>query len=126
MFQRPFYQAALVLLTVLAASGGLWLAVGPSSTPGVEIILPTQTPVSQQQAAGTETPGSDASTLINVNTATAEELETLPNIGPVLAERIVAYREELGPFQRVDQLMAGERIGPATYEAIRHLVTVGE
>ena len=126
MFRRPFYQAALVLLTILAASGGLWLAVGPSSTPGVEITLPTQTPVSQQQAADTATSDSDTSTLIDVNTATAEELEALPNIGPVLAQRIVAYREEHGPFQRVDQLMAVERIGPATYEAIHHLVTVGE
>ena len=64
--------------------------------------------------------------LVNLNTATTDELETLPKIGTVLAQRIVDYRERHGPFQRVDQIMAVERVGPSVYEAIRHLVTVGD
>jgi len=41
---------------------------------------------------------------LNLNKASAEELETLPGIGPVLAQRIIAYREEYGPFTSIDQL----------------------
>lgn len=65
-----------------------------------------------------------APTLLNLNAAPAEALATLPGIGPVKAEAIVAYRDEQGPFQRVDQLMQVPGIGPITYEALRNLVTV--
>lgn len=62
--------------------------------------------------------------LVNVNTATAEELETLPGIGEVLAAAIVAYREEHGPFTSVDQLEDVSGIGPVTLEELRELSTV--
>jgi competence protein ComEA len=62
--------------------------------------------------------------LVNVNTAGAEELETLPGIGEVLAAAIVAYREEHGPFTSVDQLVDVSGIGEVTLEEIRELVTV--
>lgn len=61
---------------------------------------------------------------INLNTASAAELERLPGIGAVLAERIVAYREEHGPFTAVEQIMAVEGIGEACYARIRDLVTL--
>ena len=79
-----------------------------------------------QPAAGTApTTGSAASQqLINVNTATPTELEELPGIGPVLAEAIVSYREEHGPFTSVDQLEDVSGIGPVTLGEIRDLVTV--
>jgi competence protein ComEA len=63
--------------------------------------------------------------VIDLNSATAEELETLPEIGPVLAQRIVEYRQVNGPFARTDQLMAVSGIGPATYERVRLLVSAG-
>ena len=69
------------------------------------------------------TPGSSAG-LVNVNTATAEELETLPGIGEVLAATIIQYREEHGPFTSVDQLLDVSGIGEVTLEEIRELVTV--
>ncbi len=59
---------------------------------------------------------------ININSASATELEALPGIGPVIAERIVAYREANGPFASVDDLINVSRIGPATLESIRELV----
>ena len=56
---------------------------------------------------------------VNLNTASASELTALPGIGETLAARIVAWREENGPFVRVDQVMAVSGIGPRTYERIR-------
>ncbi len=62
--------------------------------------------------------------LIDLNTATGQELETLPGIGPVMAERIISYREVNGPFASVDDIENVPRIGPKTLESIRPLVTV--
>ena len=71
--------------------------------------------------------GEDAdAALIDINAASAQELETLPGIGPVLAGRIIEHREQNGPFQRTDQLTAVRGIGSATYERIRPLVAAGE
>ncbi|MGH2651861.1 MAG: helix-hairpin-helix domain-containing protein [Actinomycetota bacterium] len=61
---------------------------------------------------------------ININLATAPELETLPGIGEVLAQRIIDYREEHGPFASVDDLVNVSGIGEATLEELRDLVTV--
>lgn len=61
---------------------------------------------------------------LNVNRATAAELEKLPGIGPTLAARIVAYRAEHGPFRAVDELVRVPGIGPKTLEGLRDLVTV--
>jgi competence protein ComEA len=65
------------------------------------------------------------SALVNINTATQAELETLPGIGPVTAGRIIAYRQANGPFERVEDLDNVPGIGPATVEGVRDLATVG-
>jgi competence protein ComEA len=61
---------------------------------------------------------------ININTATAPELETLPGIGPSLAQKIVSYRETHGPFLKPDDLLNVAGIGPAKLEQISALITV--
>ena len=63
--------------------------------------------------------------LVNINTAPAAELETLPGIGPALAGRIVEYREANGPFENIEQIQNVPGIGPATFEGLRDLITVG-
>lgn len=63
---------------------------------------------------------------IHLNTATPEELVRLPGIGEVLAGRIVAYREEHGPFASIDRLTDVSGIGSKLVEAVRELVTLGE
>ena len=62
--------------------------------------------------------------LVNLNTATEEQLRTLPGIGEVLARRIVDYREMNGPFASVEELTAVEGIGNALLYRLRELVTV--
>lgn len=61
---------------------------------------------------------------ININTATAPQLETLDGVGPVLAQRIVAYREQNGLFTTVDDLDGVSGIGPKRLAAIRDRCTV--
>lgn len=60
---------------------------------------------------------------VNINTATAEDLELLPGIGEVLAQRIITYREEKGLFDDVDELLNIKGIGPNKLDAIRMYIT---
>ena len=75
--------------------------------------------------SGTAASGSTggASPPVSLSTATLEQLDGLPGIGPVTAQKIVDYRTENGPFASVDDLDAVPGIGPATIEDIRDLVT---
>ena len=63
--------------------------------------------------------------LININTATQTELETLSGIGPVTAKAIIQYRQENGPFSEIEAIQAVSGIGPVTFEKIREFITVG-
>jgi len=63
---------------------------------------------------------------LNINAATAEELEMLDGVGPVLAERIVVYRTEHGPFQTLEDLMQVKGIGEDTLAQLRERITVEE
>lgn len=81
----------------------------------------------QPQPARTLTASGNAqkgSTPVNINTATAEELQSLPRIGPAMAQRIIAWREAHGGFRSVDELDAVPGIGPSMLENLRPLVTV--
>ena len=62
--------------------------------------------------------------LIDLNLASVQLLDTLPGIGPSLAQAIVTYRETVGPFQSIAEVQEVPKIGPITYENIRELVTV--
>jgi competence protein ComEA len=93
---------------------------------GTQILVPKRGQAPAGAAPGTVTSGSGTAGggLINVNTATAAELETLPGIGEVLAQRIVDYRTEHGPFRSVEDLLDVSGIGEAILGDIRDLVTV--
>lgn len=64
--------------------------------------------------------------LIDLNTATPIQLEHLSGIGPVLAERIAAYREGMGGFRNIEELKNVKGIGPKSFDNIKDSITLGE
>ena len=92
-----------------------------------ESVQPLQAPESRtlEAASAPEPTGDPADGLLDLNAATAEELETLPGIGPVLAQRILDYRTACGGFETLDELLNVEGIGEKTYKAIYELLKVG-
>lgn len=88
---------------------------GGEEHPALVVTLPTPTSIL------TPTPEFP----INVNTARIEELDLLPGIGPVIAQRIIDYREKYGPFQSIEEIMKVKGIGEATFEKIRELIKTG-
>ncbi len=82
-----------------------------------ETVLPVQPPIQPADAS------SPAGGLVNINTATVEQLDTLPGIGPALAERIIQYRTENGPFEHIEDLMKVKGIGPAMFEKLKDKIT---
>ena len=68
--------------------------------------------------------GEAAEKLVNINTASAAELETLPRIGPTTAQSILEYREANGPFERIEDIQDVTGIGPATFETLKDLITI--
>lgn len=102
-----------------------WVSVSPGDTEGPPQTEPDRlTRKPAPSGSGSKKPGAVAGP-INVNTASVAELQNLPGIGPVLAQRIVTEREKR-PFAKVDELRRVSGIGPKKLEAIRPLVTVGE
>jgi competence protein ComEA len=89
---------------------------------GTQILVVRQGAETAAPVGGTG--GAVPGALVNVNTASATELETLPGVGEVLAQAIIDHRTQNGPFTSVDQLLDVSGIGDATLEDIRELVTV--
>lgn len=79
-------------------------------------------PADEEELTDTQSPDY----LIDINYATAEELETLPGIGPTLAMRIVQYRDEHGPFQTIEDIMNVSGIGQSTFDLIKDYIYVSE
>jgi competence protein ComEA len=127
------------------AAGGFTLAADPQAInlaaflqDGEQIVIPTQIPTTSLleipitsrsgnqvsiQPSATSAPYENGN-LININTASQSELETLPGVGPVTAEKIIAYRESNGPFQTIEEIMDVAGIGPVKFEGMKDLITV--
>jgi competence protein ComEA len=88
---------------------------------GTQVVVPARTSELAPGAEG-EAPAASSGP-IHLNTATPEELDELPGVGPVTAQKIVEWREKHGAFASVEDLDAIPGIGPARLEQLRELVT---
>ncbi|GFN22561.1 MAG: ComEA family DNA-binding protein [Thermoanaerobacteraceae bacterium] len=91
---------------------------------GQQVVVPRQgeegsAPASPGAAAGGVSRGK-----ININTASLEELDSLPGIGPALAQRILDYRQQHGPFRTIEDLQNVSGIGVKRFEELKELITV--
>lgn len=112
---------------MLALSGVFLIALvllyrqAAAAAPGTDYTISTQ-----RQAAEPVTPEPpEPEGPVDINTASLDELQTLTGIGPVLAQRIMEYREEHGRFQSVEELLEVKGIGEATLAKFREDIIVG-
>ncbi len=117
------------VLDAIAAAGGLTAEAAPDGVnlarPVVDaeqLVVPRVGEVLPAAPAGPS--GVRADGRVDLNTADADALETLPGVGPATAERIIRWREANGGFRAVEDLLAISGIGARTLEALRDLVTV--
>jgi competence protein ComEA len=81
-------------------------------------------PVSLPSSSSSSSSSGQAGGKVNINTATAEELSTLPGIGPTKAKSIIDYRTTNGPFQSIEDIKDVRGIGDATFENLKDKITV--
>ncbi|MGI8426366.1 MAG: helix-hairpin-helix domain-containing protein [Actinomycetota bacterium] len=108
-----------------ADTNALNLAAVLSDGQKVVVVAPGQVVAEQgaQYLAGSGSGGATAAK-VNLNAATQAELETLPSIGPVIAQRILTFRQQKGKFTSVKQLQDVSGVGPKKFEGLKDLVTV--
>ena len=110
-----YFFLALVTLAFLAAV--LYLTSGANRAGREDYTVQTERNAEEEVAP--------VRVLVNINTASAEELETVTGIGPVLAQAILDYRAEHGDFQTLDELLEVRGIGSAKLDAMRDEITTG-
>jgi len=110
---------------IVAAAGGFTDEADPAAlnlarflSDGEQIVVPAVGEAPPATGTGAAADGS-----VNINTADAAALETLPRIGPAMAQRILDWREKNGRFASVDDLLDVPGIGAATLDGLRDLVT---
>lgn len=109
---------AIILIIILAAAGGYIIEHFEGETFTEEVIIR-----SESDAYTSEAP-SEIDGKININSASAQELELLNGIGPALAQRIIDYREEHGAFKQKEGIMLVPGIGEKMFENIKDAICV--
>jgi len=90
---------------------------------GEQINVPEIIPIQAGNGVFRSLPGTNL--LVDINTATLEELDTLPQIGPITAQSIIDYRVTNGPFATIEDLLEVDGIGQVTFDKIKDLIRVG-
>ena len=109
----------LVVLLVLGTISDLVRAQFPEWTVPPPAARALASPQATSEVSRGVAPPAPTPARLDLNTATASQLDALPGIGPVLAQRIVAHRLEHGPFRSVDELLSVHGIGPRLLERLR-------
>lgn len=121
--ERHYWKAVTLLVILILAGTGFWgmRRFAPAvflGEPDLIAVPNTEHP----QDSTIKSAISNKPALLNINTASAEELQTLPNIGERMAERIIDHRTQHGDFTSVDALQEVKGIGPKTMEKLRPFV----
>ena len=121
--ERHYWKAVTFLVVLILVGSGFWgvRRFAPAvflGKPDLIAVPGEERP--QNQTTETLTPSTPE--LLNINTAAAEELQTLPNIGVQMAQRIVDYRTQHGKFANVDALQNVKGIGAKTLEKLKPFV----
>lgn len=119
--------ALIAVVTALFVGFTMGLFLGRNSGGSVTVSVPArvQTALPEATEPASSVPEETVQFPVNINTADAEVLTALPGIGRVLADRIVAYRTQNGPFRVIEEITNVEGIGEGKAEAILELITVG-
>lgn len=120
-----------IVQDAIAAAGGLADGADPAQLnlaapvgDGMQILIGTvEDPIGEVVGAEPSTSGGSTGGQVNLNKATQSELESLPGVGPVTAQAIIAWRDENGSFSSVAELQEISGIGPKTFQKLQPLVT---
>lgn len=121
--ERHYWKAATFLVILILVGTGFWgvRRYAPAlflGEPDLIAVPDTERP----QDSTIESIVSNKPALLNINTASAKELQTLPSVGERMAKRIIDYRTQHGDFASVDALQDVKGIGPKTIEKLRPFV----
>lgn len=117
--ERHYWKAVTFLVILILAGAGFWGL--RRFAPAMFLGKPDLIAVPNAERPQNRTTQNKLE-LLNINTATVEELQTLPNIGEATAQRIIDYRTQHGNFASVDALQNVKGIGPKTLEKLRPFV----
>ena len=117
--ERHYWRAVAFLVILILAGAGFWglRRFAPAMFLGKPDLIAVPNAEHPQNRTTLNKPA-----LLNINTATVEELQTLPNIGEATAQRIIDYRTQHGDFASVDALQNVKGIGTKTLEKLRPFV----
>ena len=117
--ERHYWRAVTFLVILILAGAGFWglRRFAPAMFLGKPDLIAVPNNEHPQNRTTLNKPA-----LLNINTATVEELQTLPNIGETTAQRIIDYRTQHGDFASVDALQNVKGIGTKTLEKLRPFV----
>ena len=121
--ERHYWRAVTFLIILILVGAAFWgvRRFAPAMFLGKPDLIAVPNDARPQNRTSTVTPNKPE--LLNINTASAEELETLPNIGEATAQRIIDYRTQHGNFSSIDDLQNVRGIGEKTLEKLKPFIS---